>query len=483
MKGVYRSLEKVTLNALTIKLCLLLFFAGLSYVYAGKNSTAQQVLSEYIRLRSVSGSENAALDYFRKECELRGFFIKEFTSPEGVRNFSASLYPLPNVKPNWVFQHHADVVQVEDSAEWKAPPFSGLLLRDTIWGRGALDCKGLGVMHLFAASQWVEVAKHKDLPFNITLLVLGDEESGGKKGAGYLTKYHLLDIKPAVVFGEGGAGFKDALPADPNKLLMGISCAEKSNLWLNLNLKIRNMGHGAAPPTSHANKVMMRALNRVEDAYQDLDFNPTNKRMFRILGSLEGGVKGFVIRHIHWPIFRPLAKRFFRSEPLFDALVRNTVTLTQVNNPPGPPNQISEKASAWLDCRLLPGQSKEAFIRKLKWQILDSRIQLSILDEGPAANESNPDHKAFKMASVAVRTVYPDAEVLPIMFPASTDNNYFRERGIPSFGMVPIYFSRQDVASVHGTNEGISLQRLEEGIRVFSALITSALGGSSSSTR
>ncbi len=442
----------------------------------------QRVLEDYIRHRSVTGNENGALDYFRLQCELKGFYITDFTSPEGVRNFAASLYPLPSSKPNWIFQHHADVVQVADSMDWKAPPFAGLTIKDTVWGRGALDCKGLGVMHLFALAPFVEVAQKRDLPFNITLLVLGDEEAGGKKGAGHITEFHLLTLKPYVVFGEGGAGFKDALPSDPNKMLMGISCAEKSNLWLNLNLKIRNMGHGAAPPTSHANKVMLRALSRVEDAYQDLDFNATNKRMFKFLGDLEGGIKGFIIKRIHWPIFRPIAKRFFRTEPLFDALVRNTVTLTQVNNPPGPPNQISEKASAWLDVRLLPGQSKDAFIRKLKWQILDPRIHLNIVDEGPAAKESNPEHKAFGMAKEAVKTVYADAEVVPIMFPASTDNNYFRARGVPAFGMVPIYFSRQDVASIHGTNESIALVRLKEGIRVFSALIENALTGANATT-
>ena len=66
---------------------------------------------------------------------------------------------------------------------WKYPPFSGTIAEGSIWGRGALDIKELGIMHLFALLRCKELAKNNDLPYNFTILAVSGEETGGYIGS------------------------------------------------------------------------------------------------------------------------------------------------------------------------------------------------------------------------------------------------------------------------------------------------------------
>jgi len=432
-----------------------------------------KVLQEYLKIPSVSGSEREAAMYFRSICELNGLHIRLFTDTDSSYNFSASLFPLSANMPNVILQHHTDVVTAGDATDWKYGPYNGTIKDGYLNGRGALDCKGLGVMQLFGLLKYRAQIANAPNVFNITLLVVSGEESGGKNGSDIITSQYISELNPVAVFGEGGAGTDKINPDNPSQLFFGISIAEKSNLWLELELKVKTFGHGSTPPRNSANKMMIRALNKINDIQGPIDFNKTTKRMFREMGTAMGGYKGFIIKHINWFIMRPLAIRVFESEPVFDALVRNTTILTHVANPPGPVNQIPEKITAFLDCRLLPGVSKRKFIRQIKTDLfLEPGVQIKVLDEGPASEESDPNSEFYTAMSRAIKSNFPSASILPVLFNASTDNNYFRRLGIPTFGVVPAFMLRSQMESIHNVDECVSLENIETGIAVYSQFIT-----------
>jgi acetylornithine deacetylase/succinyl-diaminopimelate desuccinylase-like protein len=218
--------------------------------------------------------------------------------------------------------------------------------------------------------------------------------------------------------------------------------------------------------------MMIRAMNKINDIQGPIHFNQTNRRMFRELGSAMGGMKGFVIKHLNWWILRPFAKEVFENEPIFDALVRNTTILTHITNPPGPVNQIPEKITAYLDCRLLPGTSRKKLIRQIKTELfLEPGVQVTILDEGPSSKESDPESPFYKALERSVKFMFPKATVLPVLFNASTDNNYFRRLGIPTYGLVPAILTREQMEGIHNVDEKISLDNIETGVTVYSNFI------------
>ena len=117
------------------------------------------ILSEYIKIKSVSGNEKPAALYMKKLCEDFGFYTTVFSDTDSSYNFCASLVPLEKNLPAVLFINHIDVVPVDEKGNWKHPAFSGVIDNDTLYGRGTLDMKGLAVMQVFALKKIKENQK------------------------------------------------------------------------------------------------------------------------------------------------------------------------------------------------------------------------------------------------------------------------------------------------------------------------------------
>jgi carboxypeptidase PM20D1 len=431
-----------------------------------------RVLSNYIQHASVTGNEQAAGVYLSEQCRERGLHLRVFTFEEGRYNFAASLYPLSLNKPNIVFMHHIDVVSPGDTTKWKYPPFSGMITDSFVWGRGSIDFKGTGVMQLFAISEFVALAKRKDLPYNITMLAVSSEETGGDSGAAIIAERYLAELNAVVMFGEGGAGISGVLASDPGRKVFGITVAQKRALWLQLRLKTETSGHGSVTPEFYVNRAMVAAINNVLLMKQPVVFCEPAILMFRELGKIEKGIKGMALRHIK--TFRPLVVPKLKRDPLLMSLVSNTVTLTNIANPPGPHNLISQEVTAVLDCRLLPGTDTEDFIKGIKRELHNDDIEVKVISETIKADWNRPD-SMYHRFSAAILEIYKGAAVLPILFPAYNDNNYFMAKGVPSFGVNPIYLDMAQVSSIHNINERTSIHYLEEGIKTYRAFLSALL--------
>jgi hypothetical protein len=107
-----------------------------------------------------------------------------------VINHGSLLIELPSMNktlPAALFLGHLDVVPVEDSSNWKYPPFAGTIEKDTLWGRGALDDKNAVIALLESAEA---ILKTNKIPQRRILLAFGhDEEVGGNLGAAQISKY------------------------------------------------------------------------------------------------------------------------------------------------------------------------------------------------------------------------------------------------------------------------------------------------------
>jgi carboxypeptidase PM20D1 len=159
------------------------------------------------------------------------------------------------------------------------------------------------------------------------------------------------------------------------------------------------------------------------------------------------------------------------KEPVFSSMLQNTAVMTNIFNPPGPPNQISNRATAFLDCRLLPQTKIKKFIRDIKYGLFEPRFKVSIINTCPEAEESDPELPEYKAFATAIEKTFPGAVAMPILFPASSDNNYFRQFGIPTYGITPVLLSREGVESIHGPNEAIRIDAFWKGVEVFERLL------------
>jgi carboxypeptidase PM20D1 len=429
-----------------------------------------KILQEYIQIPSETGYEYEAGKFFSEKCEELGLHVFRFSTETNKYNFAASLYPLDKRKPNIILLNHIDVVPAGDEYLWRYGPYDGVIDSSHVYGRGAIDMKGQAIMQLAAIMSLKSQLPYGDLPYNVTLLAVSGEEDGGKNGAQFVTRNFLEFLNPVVVLGEGGGGMTNILSSKPDKVLFGVSIAEKMSLWLKLTLEIESGGHGATPSLDYANLRIINALSKLNNRKVRLKFHRSTRLMFKKLGKEEGGIRGFFIRNINWTIIAPFVRNQMKGDPLYQSLLTNTITVTNIANPPGPPNFVSARSEVYLDCRLIPGQSKRAFIRQIKNWLDDEMIIVEEIDSSPEVESTKPD-VFFDVLSDAIISVYPESSVLPFMFPATTDNSYFRALDIPTYGLIPAVVTEEYINLVHASNERISFEMLSSGIKIYEAFL------------
>jgi carboxypeptidase PM20D1 len=427
-------------------------------------------LSKLIQIKSITGDERRAGRFMLDYCSEKGLKTSIFSDSDSSFNFCASLYPLSEKKPNIIFLSHLDVVPAVDTGSWTYPPFSGIIKDGFIWGRGAIDCKGLMVMQLFSVLNFLEESKMNDLPYNVSVLFVSGEEGWYNDGSEYVSGHYMDELNPAVIFGEGGSGLQGFMPSEPELAVFGISVAEKKALWLKLTAHVPASGHSAAPPELYANKRLLKVLIKLLDEKKIIRFDKQSRQMFNKLGKIQGGFKGFVISHANWDIFRPLVKSYFKEGGVLYPFVYNTFVITNISGLSSGTNQISDEASAILDCRLFPETQTEKFIKKIE-NIAGPKVTVDVILETPGAKPSDPGTGYYKTMAESLQHIYPESHTVPILFPGTTDNNFYRRKDVPVYGILPCIFTEELLGTIHGSNERIPVSDLYKGIQTITECI------------
>ncbi len=431
------------------------------------------LLSEYIKYPSVTGVEKEAGKYFAEISRKVGLHVRVFTDEIDSYNFSASLYPLDMGKPNIILLNHIDVVPAGDISLWEHPPFSGKIVDGEVWGRGAIDNKGMAIMQLLSLAKFVNIAKEEELPYNVTMLSVSNEETGGTLGAKIIVEEYLEELNPVVVFGEGGTGILGALKSDENFPFFGISIAQKRGLWFAIEASNMLSGHGSMPRNQYPNREVVMASKALLDAKPQIILTDPVKDMIREFSKYETGRRKFVLRNIRF--FAPFFSKTLREDALLSAMITNTMTLTNLSSTPGADNQVASEARAVFDCRLLPHTSTEKFLDYVKDKIKDYDVTLTVIHETPDAPVSEKGVHYDNLAQ-AVRSAHGDVGVAPLLFLANNDNAYFRIHGIPAYGLFPAVLTEELMETIHMANERVPVQALYDGIEVYNHLIKIYMG-------
>ncbi len=423
------------------------------------------ILSRYIQIASISGSEKNGGEFLQKLCAENGLYIHQMGNKDGNYNFAASMQPLSKKLPNIIFLNHINVTPSGDIDEWTFPPFSGNIAEGDIWGRGAFDNKGAAIMQLASIIEISKIYPKLTAPYNITFLAVSCEETQCEGGVKYVVNNHLDYLTPIVVIGEGSPAINGILKSNPNQYVFGISVAHKRALWLKLELKIETSGHASVPPLQYANKEMIHALNRLVKKPEKVQFNQLNTDLLKQLGQLEKGILSFALQHPN--IFKPIIIPQLRLQHELLALFTNTITLTKISSSNKTINTIPHKVTAYLDCRLLPLASQDYFLVQLKKRLRNDSIKITIINEMPEMQASNNDNLFYQNLHHVLSTSYPDSHVTPIFLPNYNDTGIFRSQDIPSYAIMPIKIDRSYLEYIHTHNEQIPINSLQQGKNIY----------------
>ena len=433
-----------------------------SVVYFEKKAySIQEILSKYIKIQSLSGSESEAGQFIKTLCAENGLYITQMGDTDGNYNFSASIRPLDKTTPNIIFLNHLDVVPAGDISQWNFPPFSGEITDSEILGRGAWDNKGAAIMQLFTVIEIANRYKNKSLKYNVSLLSVSCEETACEGGIKYVIDNFIDTLNPAVVIGEGPPALKGIIRNKPELSLFGISVAQKRALWLRLKLELKTNGHSSVTPLTYANKEMVIALNKLFEKKPKLIFNDLNTDLLKQFGKLNKGFNGLFLKHPK--LFKPLIASKLREDPLLLALFSNTITLTSLSDDNDKINAIPNIVSAVLDCRLLPGESTDKFLKKLQQSLDNKNISIEVLNEMKDGPISSNTTNFYKHLEAAILTNYKLSKTASVLLPNSNDISLFRQHGILGYSSIPVQIDRKYLDCIHNLNERIPIGILDQG--------------------
>ena len=423
---------------------------------------AAQRLSEFIQIDTVNppGNESRGVDFIAGIFDDAGIAYETVESAPGRGNIWARISG--GDEPALVLINHIDVVPA-DLRYWSFNPYGGEIRDGHVYGRGALDMKGLAIVQLqaFLALHASGRTPNRDILFIAT----ADEEAGGAFGAGWLVENRPeLFADVGFLLNEGGGG---TLIGDDT--VFSVELTQKVPLWLRL-VAHGNPGHGSTPQVETAVTRILRAGDRLAETRFPARVVPAVQAMFEGMAPYQPEA----VRGRYADISNAVKDAEFMNylqltNPGHHALLRNTCSLTRLEGS-NKINVVPTEASLELDCRLLPDQNPEEFMEELALIINDPNVEIiKLMGFSPAVTSS--DNPLYRDIEAVYAEHFPGSWVVPGVTTGFTDSHFFRDLGIASFGFGPFVIPPADRRGVHGNNERVSVANMEKGTLVMIDLL------------
>jgi acetylornithine deacetylase/succinyl-diaminopimelate desuccinylase-like protein len=435
-------------------------------------------LGEYVAIPSDSRNADPdtmrrAADWIARQLDFAAGRVEEAGGHPVVRGEWLGAPGAPTV----LVYGHYDVQPTGDESEWLSPPFLLTVDRvhdgDIARGRGASDDKG--PVFLVVAMLRAAIAQRGGLPLNVKFLIEGEEEIGSPHLPDYV-RQHARELACDLVISADGAQWR---PDEPS-----LSVASKGLVAFTITVEgARDDLHSGRYGGTVANPVHVLAA---------------------ILASLHTPDGGVAVPGFYDGVTPPSGERRAQLDAVpfdddrfaADLGVPETYgehgysTLQRLWERPtlevngvtggGRYTVIPHIARAFVSCRLVGDQDPQRVLEAVRRHVerRETRgVLVTVEQDGGAvpAYRIDPAHPAIAAATEALRTVYPDQQVLLAVIAGTLPATTLFEQVI---GAKTLFFSFSTAdEKLHAPNEFLRLRRIHEGMRAWDALLISMADG------
>jgi acetylornithine deacetylase/succinyl-diaminopimelate desuccinylase-like protein len=438
-------------------IALLLRQDNLMSDYTSVIADCVRLCQEMIRIPSVNfgegkGDEKAIADYVVEQLQEVGIECELIETAPNRVNVVARIAGSDTSRPGLILHGHLDVVPA-NAADCQVDTFAGEIKDGFIWGRGAVDMKGMDAMILATVRHWARSGYVP--PRNILLVFFADEEAGSIYGSRWLVKH-----RPEIFAGYSEAisevgGFSVTITGGHRLYL--IEGAQKGIRWMKLTAK-GDAGHGSFMNRANAVTRLSQAIARIGEYEWPQRETKIGGIFFKKIAELTGDP-------YQADNTRPLLKHIGSAARMLAATIQNTANPTMLEAG-YKANVIPQTASAVVDGRFLPGFEAElvSTIKELAGPEIE--IELLVHDIALEVEFAGPLVDAMRNAIIAED---PEGIPVPYVMSGGTDNKALSDLGIIGYGFAPLRLP-EDVdffPMFHGIDERIPLEGLAFGVRVL----------------
>jgi acetylornithine deacetylase/succinyl-diaminopimelate desuccinylase-like protein len=378
---------------------------------------------------------------------------------------------------------HLDVVPAEP-AGWTHDPFGGDLEDGYVWGRGAMDMKGMVAMEVQVMRRLARATRAAGLDpatdvvpglrRDIIFCSTADEEAGGRHGAGWIVDNHPEWLHAAAALNEAGgisttyAGVR----------IYPIQVAEKGFAVYKLHVKGR-WGHGSVPTPDNAAVIAAQVVTRLAEpgparlteamAAALAQAGPHLPAPARAAVAGLGSADSTRVEATLHQLCDPFLARTISS------VIRDTISVGIVSAGVKY-NVIPGTAEIVIDCRTLPGTDEPAMRAELRRRIgedLMPRVEIELEQVGSAV-QAPLDSPLYRLLEQAITEADPDGVPVPFMAPFATDAKHLARIGVPAYGFSPLQVGPHDglLELMHADDERVGVEALRFGLTTLWQAVT-----------
>jgi acetylornithine deacetylase/succinyl-diaminopimelate desuccinylase-like protein len=363
---------------------------------------------------------------------------------------------------------HLDVVEARRE-DWTSDPFQFIEKNGYYYGRGTQDMKDGDA--IFVAN-FIRLKQEGYQPDRDLILALtADEEGGSSNGVDWLLKnrHDLIDAEFVLNADGGGVDTDHGKP-----VIVSMDATEK--LYSDFQLSVANPGgHSSLPVPDNAIYHLADALTRLQHYQFPFELNPVTRAYFERMATVETGAMASDMKAILKAPPDGAALARLSQDPLQNATVRTTCVATRLDAGHAN-NALPQSARANVNCRILPGHSREEVRQDLIKLFADPKINVSYVNNSGRVLDSAPDAKALPPVELRpevmaplekiAATMWPGAPVVPTMSTGATDGVYTNAAGMPTYGVCGIAIDMDDVRA-HGRDERLPVKSFDEGLEFY----------------
>jgi acetylornithine deacetylase/succinyl-diaminopimelate desuccinylase-like protein len=362
---------------------------------------------------------------------------------------------------------HLDVVEALRT-DWTTDPFQFVEKDGYYYGRGTQDMKSDDAIWVTEFTRFKEEGFKPDR--DLILALTADEEGGVANGVDWLIKNHRDLIDAEFVLNSDGGGVDTA---NGKPVIISMDASEK--LYADFQLTVTNPGgHSSLPVPDNAIYHLADALGRLEHFQFPLELNDVTRTYFERMASVETGQEAADMRAILNNPPDPAAAARLALDPLQNAELRTTCVATRLDAGHAN-NALPQSAHANVNCRILPGHTREEVRQSLIGIFADPKVEVRYVDHGRLL-DSAPNDQALppvKLRPDVMNTLekiagemWPGTPVIPTMSTGASDGVYTNAAGMPTYVISGIAIDMNDVRA-HGRDERLRVESFYQGVDFY----------------